>query len=812
MSRRSTLIAVLAALVALPTAAVAHDLDHPAPSFTDPTPLPTAGFNAGGPGAKWELLDTIVTGNPHSDLDYFTQAGETYASVGLLGSSANGGGQSIVQLTDKGEIDPQLISQHPSASCAAVAASATGLQHDVEATPKGDVIFNADVLDANRADAQLLLDASDAPGRCHDNGDLGLAGAGRGGLEIIDVTDPADPVEIALTSHIGQAHTVNVDPRRPHIAYSVTSDGVSVDEDGKRGNETTAEQNALDGFEVVNLKSCLEAPLGTIPPGTDPMVKRDLCKPQVHRFRYPSADIARGHTVNEAGQGAYGCHELEVYPDDRLTCGSGNAAIVFDMSGAFDDKGTPMDFTDDELRGDALPCAVRDSNSAAFGTGAKVTDCVTGVRDGQAVDLRIPNWIAIGSPSLTGVKHLGSAFHQGRNSAQGAATAPFDSTEDIDFDHEAELTASGKFLLATDERGGGVAPPGATCSPGGDNSQGNGGLHAYAVDRLKPSVPATADQAFESYARTPEGEKAIFRAQIRTQPQGSFCTAHVFQQIPGQNRIFMGWYSQGTQVVDFVEHPDGSFEFKEAGYFIPENANEWVSQIFKVQRNDDGTFTYFGATGDGIVGAGAGRSAIDVYKVTLPAPPTPARVAGIPGTGDGFRPSPVSEGGPGTGTDSSSRPPNCLAARVKVGPRNIGRLRLGQTRARTARRAQPLGNVSRRTRVLRYCVRRSAKFRSVAVFDGRSRLRVAGTNANGHKRRGVGRGSTRRALRKRFGKRLVRVGRSRSLLIVRAPQRSRSRLVIGLRGNRVRYVAIVDRKLARKRGVLRRYVRQAKLG
>ena len=792
MSRRFALIAVFLAMVSLPAASMAHELDHPAPSFTAPVAPPTANVNSGGPGAKWELLDTLVTGNPHSDLDFFTQGGETYASVGLLGSSANGGGQSIAQLTTGGQIDPKLISQHPSASCAAVAASATGLQHDVEATPKGNVIFNTDVVDASRRDAQLLLDASDAPGRCHDNGDLGLAGAPRGGLEIIDVTDPAKPVEIGLTSHIGQSHTVNVDPRRPHIAYSVTSDGVSVDADGKRANETAAEQNALDGFEVVNLKSCLEAPLGTIPPGTDPMAKRDLCKPQVYRFRYPSAAIARGHTVNAPSQGVYGCHELEVYPDDRLTCGSGNAAIVFDISGAFDDNGTPADFTDDRLRGDPLPCALRASSSAAFGTGAKVTDCVTGVRGGQAVDLRIPNWIAIGSPSLTGIRHLGSAFHQGRSTTQGAAAAPFGSAEGIDFDHEAELTASGKFLLATDERGGGVTPPGATCSPAGDNSQGNGGLHAYAVDRLKPSVPKTAEKAFESYARTPGGKKAIYRARIRTQPQGSFCTAHVFQQIPGQNRIFMGWYSQGTQVVDFVEHPDGSFEFKEAGYFIPENANQWVSHIFKVQRNDDGSFTYFGATGDGIVGAGAGRSAIDVYKVTLPAPPAPLAGSRIPGTGAGFEPT------------------RCLARRVKIGPRNIGRLKLGQSRSRTARRARPLGNISRRTRVLRYCVRGASRARAAAVFDKRRKLRLAASNARGHTRRGLGRGSSTRALRKRFGKKLRTV--SRGIRIVQAPKSSRSRVIYVVRGARVRYVAIADRKLAKTKRSLRAYLRLTKLG
>lgn len=50
-----------------------------------------------------------------------------------------------------------------------------------------------------RADTELLLDATDAEGRCHDQGDdpLGVS-APRGGLEIIDVTDPSNPVEIGL--------------------------------------------------------------------------------------------------------------------------------------------------------------------------------------------------------------------------------------------------------------------------------------------------------------------------------------------------------------------------------------------------------------------------------------------------------------------------------------------------------------------------------------------------------------------------------------------------------------------------------------
>jgi hypothetical protein len=147
---------------------------------------------------------------------------------------------------------------------------------------------------------------------------------------------------------------------------------------------------------------------------------------------------------------------------------------------------------------------------------------------------------------------------------------------------------------------------------------------------------------------------------------------------------------------------------------------------------------------------------------------------------------------------------------VKIGPRNIGRLKLGQSRSRTARRARPLGNISRRTRVLRYCVRGASRARAAAVFDKRRKLRLAASNARGHTRRGLGRGSSTRALRKRFGKKLRTV--SRGIRIVQAPKSSRSRVIYVVRGARVRYVAIADRKLAKTKRSLRAYLRLTKLG
>ena len=626
---RSLLLPCAAAL-ALALAAVAS-ADHEPEGMNSPPNEPLSSvINAGGDGAEWELITTIATGNPHSDLDFFTVGQDTYASVGSLGVAPNRGGQTIVRLTKDGVVEPEYVTGHPSAACPGVFTSATALQHDVEATPKGDAFQQQPNLYVARGNAQLLIDSTDGTGRCHDNGSLfGASGAPPGGLEIIDITDPANPKEIGLISHIGNAHSVNVDPKRPHIAFDVTQDGVTNNpQTGERNNETAGStSNALDGFEMIDLSSCMN-----FQPGTTIEQKREACRPEVYRYRYPQARIATSHFYPNNLQS---CHELEIYPDDRVVCASITSTILFDLSDAFDPNGTPTDFTDDKPRGEPLPCSRRESSSPdeqGLKTGAFVTDCVNGVVAGQVVpnSLRVSNWKLNGAPSLRGVEWLGTVPHMGFAGTETIVTAPRDSRIDILAAHEAELSQSGRYVITSDERGGGVVPGGASCSPGVDNTRGNGGLHFFPVQNFTTATPLTTEQADKLHALTPEGDKAVYRATIRTQPQASICTAHVFQQIPGQNRIFMGWYSQGTQVLDFTENPDGTVTFREAGWFTPENANTWTSHVFKMQRNQDGTFTYWGATGDGIL-PGTGRSAIDVWKVTLPPPPEPAGGA-QPGT------------------------------------------------------------------------------------------------------------------------------------------------------------------------------------
>ena len=147
----------------------------------------------------------------------------------------------------------------------------------------------------------------------------------------------------------------------------------------------------------------------------------------------------------------------------------------------------------------------------------------------------------------------------------------------------------------------------------------------------------------------------------------------------------------------------------------------------------------------------------------------------------------------------------CLARRSPIGPRNVGRVRLGYTRRAALRRVRPQP-VRRGRYVYRWCVKRSTG-RVTAVFSRRSargRARLVVTTAGLHGMRGVRRGVGVRRLLRRF---------PRSHPISGGLYRAgpRSRRIFGTRRGKVRFVAVADLGLVRSRTELRRYLRRAGL-
>jgi hypothetical protein len=513
-------------LTALTAAGLVMTAGPASADHTDPnTPLaptetvPPPDFLTTGEGT-WQYIDGLAA-NPGSDLKFFTKGGDIYASSGTLGQGdIDFVGQRIVRLVDDGTVAPVWVADHGSAHCTLRSTSVTGLQHDAAVTPA--------------TDPGLLVDTTDASGRCHDpNG---------GGLELIDISglgqEGFEVRELHLVRHRGSSHTVTADPARTGIFYNSTSDS----------------NTANLWIDIVDARSCL---------GTGALeAKRDACRPTVHRLSWedhPEWSQRRklDGTLEPGSESA--CHDITVV-GSRLYCAGLNASLIFDVGRMFARNGT--------VRGATLPCTLTDGT----GTGAKVTDC------SQA---------GPGSPLATGYKFLGTFNHPGRPPGQQNNNLEVPSDEGVSVSHESDPTPDAKFLLVTDERGGGVVPPGASCTQGLDNPFGNGGIHVFDI----------GDPSNIQYAQTPDGEKAIWRGEVVLSSE-SFCTVHVIHQIPDEARLFMGYYSQGIKILDYSVNKQGQWTFDEVASAVLPESNTWVAQPFLIQDNGDGTRTYFIMTSD----------------------------------------------------------------------------------------------------------------------------------------------------------------------------------------------------------------------
>ena len=147
----------------------------------------------------------------------------------------------------------------------------------------------------------------------------------------------------------------------------------------------------------------------------------------------------------------------------------------------------------------------------------------------------------------------------------------------------------------------------------------------------------------------------------------------------------------------------------------------------------------------------------------------------------------------------------CLARRSPVGPRNVGRVRLGMTRARLLARVEPRP-VRRTPYSYRWCVKGAAG-RVTAAFASRSpsaRAVLVASAARTHGNRGVRPATSAARLRRAYpGLRRLGDGLYRT-----TPRGAR---LVGVRGGRVRFVAVAARRLLREPATLRVHLRHAGL-
>ena len=276
---------------------------------------------------------------------------------------------------------------------------------------------------------------------------------------------------------------------------------------------------------------------------------------------------------------------------------------AFTSSGAV--KGTPLP-CDLLAPGDPSPGAGQPAHPGTAVTGAWITDCSEWTKAKHQAT--IPTAVA------TGISVVGIIHHAGRDGNIPVVEQNSAPDEDISVSHESDPTPDKDTLFVTDERGGGVVPPGASClTPNALNTTGNGGVHAYDI----------SDPANPTHSLTPSGDPAVFRAEP-TVPAADFCTSHVMEQVPDENRFFIAWYSQGIRVVDFFIDDQGRVTFQEIGYFVPTQPASplmWTAKPFLIKDNPNGTRTYYLAANNisnSVTGTGApadGRG-IDVLSFT----------------------------------------------------------------------------------------------------------------------------------------------------------------------------------------------------
>jgi hypothetical protein len=380
----------------------------------------------------------------------------------------------------------------------------------------------------------LLTDTTDALGRCHD--------PDGGGIEIVDVSKIADPSfaprEVHLVRFAGYSHTHTADGRNPGIVYNSSSDF-----------------SGRNWIDVMDMRSCFGSS------SWSQNRRAAECRPSVHRINL------RASWTQQREPGSASCHDI-TYDRGRLYCAGLNATVILDVSGMFNRSGG--------VKGTALPCPVVDGTR----TNARVTDC--GAMEADRTE------------QATGWRFLGTFQHPGRDCGPpGTDVRTCNSNNQVRSDdgvsvsHEADPTPDREFMFVTDERGGGVVPPGSSCAPGIDNPFGNGGAHAFDI----------SDPSDITYATTPEGRKSVYISDAVV-PAETFCDIHVIEQVPGEQRLIAAYYSQGIKIVDYFVDAHGDLQFREKSSFTLPNANTWSAEDFKIRDNADGTRTYFIAADD----------------------------------------------------------------------------------------------------------------------------------------------------------------------------------------------------------------------
>lgn len=333
------------------------------------------------------------TAAPFGETPPIVRDGKTYRV-----HSSSTYGLHVLDVTDP--LNPTVVVEYNSAfGCADAYASTVPTGQFGPLTPLGG--FENDLAMTN--DGTIAILGMDDTGRCHDPQD--------GGLEFVDLSDITKPRTLHLLRNVGMAHGVTVDPVRPWLAYTSTSD-------------------SQDMIDIVDFRSCLGG-----------VARINECKPEVARIdldaEYMPGLKIPGATGRDKAQ--TGCHDLR-FRGDRAYCAAIDSTLILDTSGVLDAEGN---LTGSKLTSGPNACRTIPAERAP---GVSVTDC--------------SNWsqkLFKDQKSLAANVTLVSVIVHDGSKPPG---------KDIDIAHQAEAIGDGTIMIVTDERGGGLSNS-AGCPGGG---------------------------------------------------------------------------------------------------------------------------------------------------------------------------------------------------------------------------------------------------------------------------------------------------------------------------------------------------------
>ena len=222
-------------------------------------------------------------------------------------------------------------------------------------------------------------------------------------------------------------------------------------------------------------------------------------------------------------------------------------------------------------QGRALPCTVVNGTD----TGAKVTDCgAMGSEKRSGARLEVPRDLPAPRTRLRA---------PGTDNRNCNTNNLVRSDEGVAVSHEADPTHDGRFMFVTDERGGGIVPPGLIVRAGHRQP-----VRQRRRPRLRHQQPGQHQVRHD--ARAAKG-----RLHQRRRGAGGDVLRHPRHRAGA--RVSSGSSRRTTRRASrsstTTSTRSGRLQFEEQASFTLPNANTWTAEDFKIRKNADGTRTYF---------------------------------------------------------------------------------------------------------------------------------------------------------------------------------------------------------------------------